>query len=149
MKKCYLVYFFLSSFFLFACSSKEEPAFSLVPQISFQSVSASQILHGNSVDLIISYTDLDGDLGTENAQENNLHVKDMRNQVVYQFRFAPLAPVGASIAIEGNLRIAMPPLLILDEQADQETLTFEIYLKDRAGNWSNTVKTSPITVKRE
>jgi hypothetical protein len=85
--------------------------------------------------------------GWPSQDENNLFMEDSRNGVVYGFRVRQLAPDDAEIAITGNLNVEVPSVPIIGS-GDTETLTYTIHMIDRAGNESNRVVTSPITVNR-
>ncbi|MFZ9956160.1 MAG: hypothetical protein ACO3E1_08540 [Flavobacteriales bacterium] len=130
-------------FFVFSC--KKETT-STAPSIEFVSITPSSVKVGEeTVNITISYKDADGDLGENNSDVKNMFVTDNRNGVVYQFRIQQLAPSGSSISIQGNLSVAMPNTGISDG-VSSESATFSVYVKDRAGNESNSVSTSAITV---
>ena len=65
--------------------------------------------------------------------------------VMYQFRIPHLAPDNNSIAIEGDFNITINGSGITDESSSQQ-LNYAIYVTDRAGNKSNTITTSNITI---
>ena len=131
-------------FFIFSACAKETT--STAPSIEFKSISPASLVIGKS-ELVISfaYTDTDGDLGENSADVKNMFVTDNRNGVVYQFRIPQLSPTGSNISIQGQLNIDMPNVGISDG-ATSESATFNIYVKDRAGNQSNTATSTSITV---
>ncbi len=130
---------------MFSC--KKETT-STAPVIEFISITPSTLQVGQQTATItISYKDNDGDLGENTADVKNMFVTDNRNGVIYQFRVQQLAPTGSTIAIQGKLSIAMPNTGITDG-VNSESATFSIYVKDRAGNQSNTVSTSAVTVTK-
>jgi hypothetical protein len=59
----------------------------------------------------------------------------------------PLTPPSSKIQIEGELQINLAGLFVLGSDST-ETTSFTVKLKDRAGNWSNEVTTSSITVNK-
>lgn len=126
-------------------SLPEEPSITLV-SISSNAVKASQ----DSISFIIEYTDGNGDLGTEDPDETSIELVDQRDAqtLVFRYHLQPLAPVGSVISITGELNIVLDHTILLDENNDTETTTFSIRLKDRAGNWSNTVETETITISK-
>jgi hypothetical protein len=130
---------------LFSCKKEEEV--SVIPVIDFESISPS-IAQEYTDDIIItiSYADADGDLGENNPDIDNLFVEDNRNNIVYHFRIPELAPSGSAIAIEGNFNITINGTGITDGTASQK-VDYTIYVKDRAGNKSNTITTSKITIQ--
>ncbi len=100
----------------------------------------------DEVIITINYKDADGDLGENDADVTNCFVKDSRNDVEYEFRIPQLSPDNSSITITGDLEIRLQSIGISDGQSS-ETVSFEVYLKDRAGNSSNRITTNTITVQ--
>ncbi len=126
---------------------KDEPI-SVVPEIAFVSATPQTITaYEDSLMVTISYRDGDGDLGENNTDDHNLFMEDSRNGVVYGFRVRQLAPDDANITIQGNLNIAVPNVPIIGN-GNMESFTYTIHVVDRAGNESNRVTTSVITVNR-
>jgi len=131
---------------LFAC--KKDDALSVVPTIEFQSISpltAQEYI--DDIIITISYADEDGDLGENSPDIDNLFVEDSRNGIVYHYRIPQLAPNGNEISIEGNFNIKINGTGITDESSSQQ-VNYNIYVKDRAGNKSNTITTSSITIQQ-
>ena len=104
----------------------------------------------DEISLTIRYQDGDGDLGYEGTEKvTNLFVKDTRQAfagnpaAVTAFSIPSLTPDTRKPSIQGEINITMltPPW-----EPSEEPLIFEVYLLDRAGNVSNTISTSPITV---
>jgi hypothetical protein len=56
-------------------------------------------------------------------------------------------PTGTMCPIQGTLEFQINSTFILGN-AQQETTTFNIQIKDRAGNWSNVVTTPTITITK-
>ena len=134
---------------LFAC--KRDDALSVVPTIEFQSISPSIAQeYIDDIIITISYADEDGDLG-ENPIYNdidNLFVEDSRNGIVYHYRIPQLAPNRNEIAIAGNFNITINGSGITDTSLSSQQLNYDIYVKDRAGNKSNTITTSSIVIQQ-
>lgn len=129
---------------LSACEKSSE--ISAVPEISFESVAPQTVTeYQDSLYFTISYRDGDGDLGQNNTDENNLFLQDSRNQVTYGFRIRQLAPTNAQIAIEGKLHVTLPNTALI-YNSTTESVTYTIWVVDRAGNQSNQVSSSAITV---
>jgi len=127
--------------------TKDEPI-SDVPEISFLSATPQTLTaFADSLTVTISYRDGDGDLGENDTDDNNLFMEDSRNEVVYGFRIRQLAPDNATIAIQGNLHIAVPNVPIIGS-GNTESFTYTIHVTDRAGNESNRVTSTVITVNR-
>lgn len=129
---------------LFSCKKDEEVA--LAPSIEFKSISSGSIKqYRDSVVILISYLDNNGDLGENETETPNAFVKDLRNNLVYAFRIRQLAP-DATIAIKGNLEIVVPQVALVNSNSTSESATFEVYVKDRAGLESNKITTSAVTI---
>lgn len=119
-----------------------------VPQLSFVSVTpASATEFSDSLVFTIRYRDNDGDLGENSPDAENLFLKDNRIGIEYAYRVQQLAPTGSQVPIEGNLQVVLNTIARTDTTLAQETATFSIYMKDRAGHKSNTVTSSPVTIK--
>jgi len=129
---------------LFSC--EKEQVISDTPIIEFKSISPATVQeYSDDIIITISYSDGDGDLGENNPDIYNLFLEDNRNGIVYQFRIPHLAPDNNSIAIEGDFNITINGSGITDESSSQQ-VNYSIYVKDRAGNKSNTITTSNITI---
>ena len=129
---------------LFSC--EKEQVISDTPIIEFKSISPATVQeYSDDIIITISYSDGNGDLGENNPDIHNLFVEDNRNGIVYQFRIPHLAPDNNSIAIEGDFNITINGSGITDESSSQQ-VNYSIYVKDRAGNKSNTITTSNITI---
>jgi hypothetical protein len=130
-----------------SCSKKEE--ISNIPEIEFISVTPTMVTQfQDSLIFRISYKDGDGDLGENIDTVYNVFLTDSRNNVAYKYRLQELAPLASNISIQGNVNIKLNGVGLLDENADQETASFSIYVKDRAGNSSNTVTSSVVTISK-
>ena len=118
------------------------------PFLLFESISPTNIQqYTDDIIITIFYSDVDGDLGENDPDIHNLFVEDNRNGIMYQFRIPHLAPDNNSIAIEGNFKITINGSGITDESSSQ-LLNYAIYVTDRAGNKSNTITTSTITIQQ-
>ena len=106
---------------------------------------SSAVEYVNSITITFSYDDLDGDLGENNPNVSNLFITDSRNNVIYNYRISELAPSGSAIHIKGNLNAVIKNTAITDGSSSQ-SVTYALYIKDRAGNTSNTITTSAITI---
>lgn len=130
----------------FSCK-KDEP-YSTTPEIEFVSLTPSSTGEFSSdVKLVISYKDGDGDIGTEDPDSYSLFIKDARLPRADEYHVQPLSPPGSSIQIEGDLNINIPGLFVLGTDSTEKT-TFTVKLKDRAGNMSNEITTTTITINK-
>jgi hypothetical protein len=143
---------FYFSLFILCCmtctKNSEDLTFDLAPSIELLSMSSDTIREFSETLLInINYEDGDGDLGSTDPDINSIFVKDQRLEQSDEYYLGPLAPEGSSISIQGTLNIALANTFILGN-ADEERTVFTIHVVDRAGNKSNVIETSPITIIR-
>ncbi len=99
----------------------------------------------DSIVFVISYDDLEGDIGFPNADTMSLWLKDARLTNADAFFIPPLAPLDESVHISGEFNIVLPNTFRLGT-GPQEQTSFEIWIKDRAGNLSNKVTTPLLTI---
>jgi hypothetical protein len=102
----------------------------------------------DSLYFTISYRDGNGDLGENNTDDHNLFIQDSRNDVTYGFRIQQLAPTNADITIQGNINVTLDNTAIIDG-GTSESVSYTIWVVDRAGNESNRVSTSTVTVNTQ
>ena len=138
-----------AAFILGAC--KKDPEVDLtdpVPVILDVAVSTTSVVeYQDEIVFEVSYRDGDGDLGENEPNAANLYLIDNRIAVTETYRIQELAPDGAVIPITGTLRVVLPSTGITDGSSSQ-TVTYTIYLRDRAGNESNRFTTDAITVRQ-
>ncbi len=146
MRNSYKIFLVL---LVFASCKKDELITDDAPVIEFVSISPSSVIeYQDSITITISYKDANGDLGENDASVKNLFVTDSRNNVTYQYRIKQLSPDNSDISIQGNLNIVLANTAIIDDANATETLHYSVYIRDRAGNDSNTITTSDITVTK-
>jgi hypothetical protein len=139
--------FSTTGYFFSSCNTGGE--ISEVPEISFESVAPNVVTeYQDSLVFTISYRDGDGDLGENNTDNDNVFVQDSRNQVTYGFRVQQLAPDNANIAIQGNMNVTLPNTAIVNG-GQSESVSYTIWVVDRAGNESNKVTSSTVTVNAQ
>lgn len=127
---------------------KDKPMYSDIPSITRVDVHPSLVnAYKDSIEFIVSYEDGDGDLGENDPSVSNLYLVDNRIGITYPFRIPQLAPDGSKLIIRGSLSVVLNNTGITDGSSSQ-TVTYSIYMKDRAGNTSNTVTTNAITVNQ-
>jgi hypothetical protein len=120
----------------------------VAPVIKFISISATEVVqYKDSLEIKFEYSDANGDLGEINPDQNAIYVKDRRLSKPDYYFIPPLAPPTSSVFIKGELIVKIKNTFLLGT-AHKETTNFEIKLKDRAGQWSNTIVTPEITIKK-
>lgn len=151
------IYFFLLFAILVSCT--QPPDYPPEPVIEFSRLSRNFMDQGTGLEdsLIVtfSYTDGDGDLGSMN-DSLDVFFTDIRIDVIeipYKLPFVPLQGTGNGISGEISIQIPtsccifpnnVPPPCNTLASFPQDTLVYEIYIKDRAGNESNRILTSDI-----
>jgi hypothetical protein len=119
------------------------------PAITLINVTPTTVTQLNdSIVFTIQYQDGNGDIGYKNADSTSLFLTDNRANLIEKYHIQPLTPSGSDIIIQGNLKIVLDRTAILDTTQTQETTTYTIKLKDRAGNWSNEIITETITINK-
>ena len=152
ISKLYSIYLFLSGIMLLisGCTEKEQinTTGNPIPLIKLLKVSSTQLKQfKDSLTITIEYTDGDGDIGETNPDMNDLEVRDQRLSKADYYFVKPLTPPNANIKVKGIIAVQIKNTFLLGT-ADSEITTFELRLKDRAGNWSNSVKTTVITITK-
>ena len=134
---------------LVACKEDEIDLQDPVPQILGVTLNSNNIIeYQDSLVFNVRYRDGDGDLGENDPNAANLFLIDNRIGVTERFRVQELAPEGANIPITGTLRVVLKSTGITDNSFLQ-TVTYTLYLRDRAGNESNRFTTENIAVSRQ
>ena len=140
--------FYLFTFFVVisSCKKDEKIEISTTPVIEFLGITPSTAIeYQDKITITISYKDGDGNLGENSPDVKNLFLTDTRNSVTYQYRISQLAPSSEAFAIQGKLSVELKNTAITNGSTS-ESVSFTVSVKDRAGNTSNTVTTSAITV---
>jgi hypothetical protein len=142
---------FIPLAFLLLVACNDKPVFPNEPAITFVSITPAQATQftADQIELTFRYQDGDGDLGYEGDPVNNLFIIDTRAAFVNNpgritsFSFASLTPTTRKPSIQGEMKVLLttPPFEIT-----QEPLVYDVYIADRAGNLSNIIHTSPITI---
>lgn len=132
------------------CQKDDDPFANKVPTIELLSLTPQMVVEfQDSLVFNIKYRDNDGDLGENDPSVKNLFITDNRIGIVYDYRIQQLAPTGSAIAIEGTLQVVLNSVARTDTSLAQQSATFSVYVKDRAGNKSNTVTSGIITIKEQ
>lgn len=147
MMKKQILYTCLWGLLLFSFSGcKKTEVITDTPSIKVLSVTPNPaVKYQDEIKIKIEYTDGNGDLGENTPDVKNVFVTDSRNNITYSFRLSQLSPE-TGIIIRGNVTITLPPQGFIDDNNTSETVSYSIYVVDRAGNTSNVVETNPITV---
>ena len=145
----HLLIILLSLWGLVSCTEKEGTPVESAPAIGILSVTPDTLLQFvDSAFVTLQYEDPNGDIGSDDPDVNDLEVKDSRISSADFYHVQPLTPDGMALFIRGKIRIKLNTLFLLGT-GDFETTSFSIRLRDQNGNWSETVTTDPIVIKRQ
>lgn len=138
--------FILPFIVLLATSCKKEEELNPVPQIEFVSISETTVEQfENNIAITISYADENGDIGYQDPDTYSLRVKDARLSEFDWYHIPPLTPNEEELNISGDFQLELNTLFLLGN-ASEESTSFSIQLKDREGNWSNTIQSPQILI---
>ncbi len=144
-----------------ACTSP--PDYPIEPVIEYESISKTTIFQGiptNPSDTIVvhfSFTDGDGDLSFP-SDSIDIYLTDSRNEALRSiFRFPVIPQEGTGNGISGDVYIRLVNqnnicciyqniICINDPALPVDTFSYAIQIRDRAGNFSNVVRTDPISI---
>jgi len=134
-------YFVVGSFLLFLGACLDKPNYSVIPAITLDSVSATDITpNKDSIKFYISFTDGDGDIGSET--DSNLFITDSRTGTAAGNKIPSITPDGRIKEISGQIVFTLSEIdSIPDGQRDSIYYFYTIQIADRAGNLSNEVVT--------
>jgi len=119
------------------------------PVLTLKSVNQSTIDNYGDLIFTIEYIDGDGDLGSEDADENVLFVVDDRDNITSGFHVRPLNPeANTRKIITGIMEVNLDNVILLNDTSQSEQVRFTIYMYDQAGNKSNEVVSPIITINR-
>jgi len=151
---------------IIACT--KPPDYSDIPEIGFVSFSKGTLNQGEGFQdttfLTISFTDGDGDIGGDTF--NSIFFVDTRLDEFNDFLKyeAPIIPEqGTGNGISGEMRIQVFTTCCIHPDSmfanlgcnapfqstgvNFDTLVYDIYIKDRAGNKSNVIQTDPLILR--
>ena len=137
------IFFIFSFSFFISCKEDDEPT---PPVINLLSMSKDTLVQfQDSLDIVIKYTDTDGDVGETDPDNNSLYIKDSRLPDADYYHVLPLSPPNTALNIQGELTVKIKNMFLLGNGGN-ETAYFTIKLKDQRGNWSNQIITPNILI---
>jgi len=132
-----------------ACNKQDGSIFPKTPQLSLKGICHDNIReYGDVLTLFINYGAGDGDIGFSDPDMNSIFIRDSRLTKFDGFYVGTIAPEGTSVPIQGTLNVEFPNLFLFGT-ADQESSKFFVYLRDRAGNVSDTIETPRVWIVRD
>lgn len=126
-----------------SCKKDDSP---VAPILGLVSLSTTDVQsHNNDVVVQLSFEDFQGDLGQTDADIPTLFVKDARLAEPDGYPVFPVTPELQNLHVKGTFSVHLNSLFIMGtDSLETTTLTFTV--KDRAGNTSNAVVSSPIQI---
>jgi len=116
------------------------------PQIFITSIDPVLVVaFENPIEVVLHYSDEQGDLGEEDPDSTSLRVRDSRLEGDDWYHIPPLTPDNLELRIEGDFLVQIPPLFLLGN-GSQESTTLSFQLFDRAGHGSNVVTSETILI---
>lgn len=149
--KQFIIFVIIISF-LVGCKKDEKtfinPPISPIPLIEFINVTPTTVKQfSDSIKFTLKFTDGDGNVGDISADSLSLFIIDNRNaSLVERFHIQPVSPANTTISVQGIFSVVLKNTILLNNNNTSETTTFSIKLKDRAGNFSNTIQSNAITI---
>ena len=167
MKQFRQLFLFLLILILSDC--KKRPTFPASPEITFLGINKVKIIDKenktpkDSITISLAFKDGDGDLGaygTSNyfaelfVKKDGIFTQILEKDTIPDIfinkngTFPPLNPDGRQGPIEGELNYAVSiELLKTFGNSASFVAKFKVYIKDNAGNSSNTIETSEVTIR--
>ena len=151
----FIIFPFLALLLVFGCTKEE--TYPVTPEITFKSLEIFQSVSQNdSVVLTFSFTDGDGDIGTPKEDTINTDVfvsmYELKEGVFVKYddpfgalnyRVPFLEPRGNNKSLKGDIRINIDYNIF----EINDTIRYELFMKDRAGHVSNVIGTSTIITR--
>lgn len=163
--------FVFSAVMLNACM--DPPNYSQIPEIQFKSFSPQLVESGDTLVLSFTFKDGDGDLGFRSLDPDaegcdlcdsscysnpdfSIFVTRSQTGCLIPFNLPYIPPKGSSKAISGTVRLFLFDIQCVPEQGgslgdiidmEMDQVSFDIMIRDRAGNKSNVITTPLIDVK--
>jgi hypothetical protein len=140
---------------LFCVSCFNAPEYPDVPEIQLKEIRKSRgtPFSGDSVIVVLSFKDGNGDLGKRNSLDTvpNLFIIDKRFGVIDSFSYSiPNIPQNGSVKdVSGNIDINLLSKIYcnpLFPGITKDTLEFTFQVRDRAGNFSNMISTGAFEI---
>ena len=144
--KLKLLILFAISLLFFGCKKEDLRDDMDVPYISIRRITPTEVQEfTESILLEIAYEDGNGDLGFHDPDVLSLSVQDSRLDSADMYHIPPLAPNGEEIYIKGTFNVYLNTTFLIGV-GSSEKLRYTVKIRDREGNWSNTVTSEEITV---
>ncbi|MBL0315226.1 MAG: hypothetical protein IPP69_05375 [Flavobacteriales bacterium] len=129
---------------IFSCKKKEDNP--VAPVIEFKNISGTEVEQfNNNLQINLTYEDYQGDLGNADPDVLTLRVKDSRLSDYDWYHVPPMTPNNEELHIKGSYSIELDPLFLMGNGTQEQT-SFSVEIRDRAGNWSNAIRTPNVLI---
>lgn len=146
------------------------PSYPIEPQIEFVSISKTTVEQLDSLRVVFSFTDGDGDLGFAAYDSSDcnkcsdsclthpslsIFIFDNRTGCLSPFNVPYIPPKGSSDAISGKVDVVISSVCCIlpngfacipSSQYPLDTVRYSIQMKDRAGHLSNKIELPPVKI---
>lgn len=136
---------------LFCCCPPPDPQ----PSLMFESVSKQSLVQGGSDSLFLTFSFVDGD-GDIGSDTNNIQVLDSRtNSIIKTYKVPNYLGEGQG-SQSGSITLVLHSTCCIypngtacqsSSQYPTREMRYQIRLIDQAGNWSNTIESTPIVLE--
>lgn len=131
-----------------ACKKTAIRELDKAPVIRINQVAPTSIVaFTGRVEVELQYEDGDGDQGSLHPDSLLLEVRDDRLTAPDYYFVPPLSPENSNVPIRGTIRFRLNGTFLFGNGATEATI-YSIRLRDRSGQWSNTVNTPQILINR-
>jgi hypothetical protein len=160
------IWYLFSGGILLILACTQPPDYPKEPRIEYIGINKKVITQGSrsaTADTLVvtfSFTDGDGDLGSE-GDARNIFIYDSRspNDTINYGNLLPISEQGSGNGVSGEITFTLPSkpsniccifpdrrACLTDPRYPQDTFSFLIQMSDRAGNMSNLIRTETITI---
>lgn len=131
-----------------ACKKTAIRELDKAPVIRINQVAPTSIVaFTGRVEVELQYEDGDGDQGSLHPDSLMLEVRDDRLTAPDYYFVPPLSPENSNVPIRGTIRFRLNGTFLFGNGSTEATI-YSIRLRDRSGQWSNTVNTPQILINR-
>lgn len=131
-----------------ACKKTAIRELDKAPVIRINQVAPTSIVaFTGRVEVELQYEDGDGDQGSLHPDSLLLEVRDDRLTAPDYYFVPPLSPENSNVPIRGTIRFRLNGTFLFGNGATESTI-YSIRLRDRSGQWSNTVNTPQVLINR-
>jgi hypothetical protein len=147
----------ISALILLFSACAKPPTYDNVPEISFVRFSSDTVQQATGIcSFVISFTDGDGDLGSNENGVVNCFIIDNRRNDTIPYTIPEIPKQGVADAIAGEIEIDVAQICCINPDIPiacspiantYQQSTYSFIIKDRAGNFSNKAQSTALNIK--